>query len=93
MNALVKAFAQAHRWQMMLDTGEYAAVGELAQALQFYAAHLSRILRLTLLAPAIVEVIVDGRNAAGRALAEFPLARPRLASPATLARERSSVAN
>ena len=61
-NALVKALARAHRWQRMLDTGQYASLTELAEAENINRSYLSRVLRLTLLAPDIVEAIFGGRQ-------------------------------
>ena len=48
----------------MLDTGVYATLEELARAKGVNASYVSRILRLTLLAPDIVEAILDGRQPA-----------------------------
>ena len=62
VTALVKALAQAHRWQKMLDSGEYATVAELAAAEKVNASYASRVLRLTLLAPQVVEAVLDGRH-------------------------------
>jgi hypothetical protein len=50
-NAMVKALARAFRWRMMLDTGEYATLEDLARAKRVHATYVSRVLRLTLLAP------------------------------------------
>ncbi len=58
--ALVKALARAHRWQRMLDEGRYASISELAKAEKIERGYLGTLLRLTLLAPAIVEAILDG---------------------------------
>jgi hypothetical protein len=59
-NAMSKAFARAYRWRKMLDTGEYATPEDLAPAKGVTATYVSRLLRLTLLAPEIVEAILDG---------------------------------
>jgi hypothetical protein len=59
---LVKAFARAHRWQGMLDSGEYGSIEELARAETINPSYLARVLRLTLLAPDIVESILDGQH-------------------------------
>jgi hypothetical protein len=67
--ALVKALARAWRWQRMLDEGAYATVSEIGDVENISKSYISRILRLTLLAPEIVERILDGRPRAG--LAEF----------------------
>lgn len=61
-NALVKALARAHRWQQMLDAGEYASLSELAVAEKINRSYLSRVLRLILLAPDITGAILDGRQ-------------------------------
>ena len=60
-NTLVKAIARAFRWQKMLETGRYATIKEIAKAERINPSYVSRVLRLTLLAPAIVETAVDGR--------------------------------
>jgi hypothetical protein len=62
--ALVKALARAHRWQRMLDEGRYASISEIAAAERIDRGYLGRILQLTLLAPGILEAILDGRQPA-----------------------------
>jgi hypothetical protein len=66
---LVKALVRAHRWQRMLENGEYGTLAELSAAVQISRSYVCRVLRLTLLAPDIVERILDGRPTGG--LAEF----------------------
>ena len=61
-SALVKALARAHRWRRMLETGVHATIGEIAAAERINPSYASRVLRLTLLAPEIVEAILDGRQ-------------------------------
>jgi hypothetical protein len=61
-NVLVKALARAFRWKRMLDTGEFATIAELAEREGIAVSYLTRVLRLTLLAPDIVEAIVDGKQ-------------------------------
>jgi hypothetical protein len=58
----VKAIARAHRWQGMLESGAYGSIDELARAERINPSYLARVLRLTLLAPEIVEGILDGRH-------------------------------
>ncbi len=62
-SALVKAIARGHRWQRMLESGNYSSLTELAAAEKINLSYMSRVLRLTLLAPEIVETILDGRQA------------------------------
>ena len=62
-STLVKALARAFRWRRMLETGVAATVGEIATREAINKSYVSRVLRLTLLAPQIVEAILDGRQA------------------------------
>jgi hypothetical protein len=61
-SALTKAVVRAHRWRQMLESGEYASSAELAKAQKVNDSYLSRILRLTLIAPDIIEAILSGRQ-------------------------------
>ena len=63
-STLIKTLARAHRWKRMLNDGRYWSVSELAAAEKLDRGYLSRILMLTLLAPDIVEAILDGRQSA-----------------------------
>jgi hypothetical protein len=58
---LVKWLGRAHRWKRLLEDGRYASISELAKAEKIDRGYLGRILLLTLLAPDIVEAILDGR--------------------------------
>jgi hypothetical protein len=58
---LLKALARAWRWQRMLDEGVYTTVSEIGDAENISKSYVSRILRLALLAPDIVEAILAGR--------------------------------
>jgi hypothetical protein len=60
--ALLKALARAWRWQRMLDEGVYTTVSEIGDAENISKSYVSRILRLALLAPEIVEAILAGRT-------------------------------
>ena len=61
-NAMVKALARAFRWRKLLETGAYGTIEELAGAEKINPSYVSRVLRMTLLAPDIVEAILDGRQ-------------------------------
>ncbi|PZW40405.1 hypothetical protein C8P66_12444 [Humitalea rosea] len=65
---LVKALARAFRWRRMLEAGRYGTIDELAAAEKINSSYVSRLLRLTLLAPKIVEAILDGRQHPGMTL-------------------------
>jgi hypothetical protein len=59
---LVKALARAHRWKRLLEEGRYTSITELAKAEKIDRGYVGRIVQLTLLAPDIVEAILDGRQ-------------------------------
>ena len=77
-STLVKALARAFRWKRMLESGEFATVSELAEREGIAPSYITRVLRLTLLAPDIVEAILDGKQGPEVRLAQglepFPLA-------------------
>jgi hypothetical protein len=66
--AMVKAIARAHRWRSMLEAGAFASMTDLAAAEKISPSYVCRLLRLTLLAPDIVEAILDGRQPASMEL-------------------------
>src|SRR5680860_11405 len=68
-NTLIKALARAFRWKRMLESGEFTTIGELAEREGIAPSYMTRVLRLTLLAPEIMEVILNGRQDAQLALA------------------------
>ncbi|CAA6605173.1 putative bacteriophage-related protein [Rhodospirillaceae bacterium LM-1] len=60
--ALLKALARAFKWKRMIETGQVRSLNELAEAEKLNGSYVSRIFRLTLLAPDIVEAILAGRQ-------------------------------
>ena len=60
-STLVKALARAFRWKRMLESGEFATIAELVEREGIAPSYMTRVLRLTLLAPDIVEAILDGK--------------------------------
>ena len=65
---MITALARAFHWQELVDSGKYASISDLAEALGLDRSYVSRIMRLTLLAPDIVEAIVEGRESSGLSL-------------------------
>ena len=76
-SALLKALARGFRWQKMLQEGDYQTLEEIADAENINPSYVSRLLRMTLLAPDIVEAILAGRQPDGltmaRAMQPFPV--------------------
>jgi hypothetical protein len=58
---LIRALAPAHRWNRMLDAGKCRSIAQIAEAGKIDRSFVSRLLRLTLLAPDIQEAILEGR--------------------------------
>ena len=58
--ALVIAISRAHRWKKTLDERRYGSITELARAVKINRHYMARLLRLTLLAPDIIEAVLDG---------------------------------
>jgi hypothetical protein len=76
-NALIKAIVRAHRWRRMIENGDYASITELAKAEGVNQSYACRLFRLTLLAPDIVEEILNGTQpvefCVGGTLRGFPM--------------------
>jgi len=63
--ALTKALARGFRWRRMLEEGRYASISEMAKAEGDERGYVGSLLRLTLLAPEMVEAVLDGRQPEG----------------------------
>ena len=83
---VVKALAPARgfRWRKVLDEGVHATIEDLAKAKGVASSYLSRVLRFTLLAPEIVETILDGRQPAATTAFRPARCHPHDASGAAL---------
>ena len=61
-NVLDVTGARAFRGRDMLESGEYSTIRKMAAAEKINETYVGRVLRLTLLAPDIVEAILGGRQ-------------------------------
>jgi hypothetical protein len=75
-NALIKALARAFRWQNLLENGTYVTIEEIANSEKINPSYVSRILRLTLLSPEIVEMILDGSQSLSLTMKELLIGFP-----------------
>ena len=75
-NTMIKAIARAFRWQKLLENGTYTCLDDIARAEKIGASFVSRYYRLVLLAPDIVEAILDGRQPAQLTMKELLQAFP-----------------
>ena len=71
VNPLMAAVARAHRWEELLESGRYGSWVEIAAAQGVDPSYVARILRLTLLAPDIIESILDGTEPDGLSLGKL----------------------
>jgi hypothetical protein len=75
-SALLKALARGFRWRKLLESGDFSTIEEIAEAENINSSYVSRVLRMTLLAPEIVEAILAGRQPEGltmaRSMQPFP---------------------
>ena len=71
VNPLMVAVARAHRWEELLESGRYGSWVEIAAAQGVDPSYVARILRLTLLAPDIIESILDGTEPDGLSLGKL----------------------
>ncbi|TAN71022.1 MAG: DUF4347 domain-containing protein [Magnetospirillum sp.] len=70
-SAITRAVARAFRWRRQLESGRHTSINELAKADKIDRGYVSKVLRLTLLAPDIVEAILAGRQPEGLKLADL----------------------
>lgn len=61
-NAFSIALARAHCWLDLLDSGEYSSIREMARSLDLCPTYVTRVLRYTLLAPDIIQAVLDGEE-------------------------------
>ncbi len=70
-NPIVLRLARAHHWQELVESGAYASTTELARALRVDRSYVSRIMRLTSLAPDLVEALVQDDGSVEQSLARL----------------------
>lgn len=58
--SFVDALVRAFQWQDLVDQGVYASPKELADKENIEVTHVYRLMRLTMLAPDIIEAVLDG---------------------------------
>ena len=73
---ITRALAKAYRWCSLIEGGEYSSITELAKAKKVNQSYAYRLLRLTLLAPSVVEDALNGRLGAHLALKDIVKSMP-----------------
>ena len=74
--AVIQALARALSWAEVLESGQVKSISELARNLEVDGSYVTRILKLTTLAPDIVEAIINGEEPDGLSLARLTRAFP-----------------
>jgi hypothetical protein len=64
------------RWKKLLEDGSFRSAGEITEAEKVDRSFVNRLLRLTLLAPDVVEAILEGGQPKAMQLEELPEAIP-----------------
>lgn len=59
---MIRTLGKAFYWQSLLDSGQAGNVSELARQLKLEMGWVAEVLRLTMLAPDIVQAIMEGRQ-------------------------------
>lgn len=59
---MIKTLGKAFYWKRLIDEGVYATAADLARALKVESGWAAEVLRMTMLAPDIVEAIFEGRQ-------------------------------
>ena len=75
---VVVALARARRWQELMESGEYASITDLADAVGMDRSYLRRLMTLNSLAPDIVESLLGGDGADGLSLDQLTANSPLL---------------
>ena len=66
----IKAPARGFRLRKLLEIGDFTTIEEIAEAEKINSSYVSRVLRMTLLAPEIVEAVLAGRQPPGLTMAK-----------------------
>jgi hypothetical protein len=75
-DAMIRALVRAHRWKRMLEEGKNRSAARIADAEGVTRSFVNRMMRLTLLAPDIVEAILEGSQPKAMQLQELTDAIP-----------------
>lgn len=68
---VVASIARAHRWQKMIDSGEFSSSAELAKAIGVSPSYVTRLIRLNYLSPKIVTALMTGTAPSGLSLTKL----------------------
>ena len=59
---MIKTLGKAFYWQRVLDEGKYATIRDLSMSMKVEHGWVAEVLRMTTLAPDIIEAVLDGQQ-------------------------------
>jgi len=74
--SVIQALARAFAWAEILESGQIGSISELTRVLNVDGSYVTRILKLTTLAPDIIEAIINGEEPDGISLARLTRSFP-----------------
>ncbi len=75
-NAMIRALAQAFRWRTLFENGTYGSLDEIGRQEKIAESYISRTMRLALLAPDIIDMILEDRQPESLTLRKLAIAFP-----------------
>ena len=75
-NAVVAALARAFRWRKLINDGVYGSLEDIARKEKLCPPFVSRVMRLTLLSPEVIEAILEDRQPESLTLRKLSKAFP-----------------
>jgi len=60
--SMIRALGKAFYWQKLLDRGEFATIRDLSRSMKLEQGWVAEVLRMTMLAPDIIEAVLDGKQ-------------------------------
>ena len=70
-DTLIKAFAKAYKWKLMLESGEAHNLADISRKEKLNVSYVSKLFRLNFVSPKIVEDIINGDQPRDLQLQDF----------------------
>ncbi len=59
---MIRTLGKAFYWQKLLDEGRFESIAEMAKYFDLEAGWMAEVIRMTTLAPDIIEAVLEGRQ-------------------------------
>lgn len=60
--SMIRALGKAFYWQKLLDQGKFATIRDLSRSMKLEQGWVAEVLRMTMLAPDIIEAVLEGKQ-------------------------------